>query len=116
MSNIETLSQGVIGVISHLSQPRHFSNDEALELISLLVVISEKSKKEINNYNSQLAYFKNNASKTTELQERINQTLQTWSDKMRRLGAIPMSFLKVKIPSEQGFYYWEYPSTSFYLQ
>ena len=116
MNNMDTSSQGVIGVISHLSQPRHFTNDEALELISLLVVISERAKKEINNYNAQLAYFKNNADKTTMLQEKINQTLQTWSDKMRRLGAMPMAFLKVKIPSEQGFYYWEYPSTSFYLQ
>ncbi|MBY0515806.1 MAG: hypothetical protein K2P81_02780 [Bacteriovoracaceae bacterium] len=102
--------------LNRLSEPRVFSHEEALELVSLLMIITSKTKKELNNFNAQLAYFKNRQDKATELQDKINQSMQTWSEKIRRLGAIPVSLCKVKIPGEDGQYYWEYPEPKLYLQ
>ncbi len=101
--------------LTRLNEPKVFTHEEALELVSLLTVISARTKKELNNLNAQLAYFKNRQDKTTELQDKINACLQTWSEKVRRLGAIPVALCKVKIPGETGQYYWEYPENKLYL-
>lgn len=99
-----------------LNESRIFSNEEALELIPLLMVISTRTRKELNALNAQLAYFKNGSEKAIELQGRINLAAQTWSEKIRRLGAVPISLCKVKIPSETGqHYWWEYPESKLFL-
>jgi len=99
-----------------LNQGRVFSHEEAMELVPLLMVISSRTKKELNNLNAQLAYFKNRQDKTNEIQDKINHSMQTWSEKIRRLGAVPVSLCKVKIPGENATqFYWEYPESKLYL-
>lgn len=102
--------------LTRLNESRVFAHDEALELVPLLMAISARTKKEINNLNAQLAHFKGQVDKTNELQDRINASMQTWSEKIRRLGAIPVSLCKVKITGESSSYYWEYPEPKLYLQ
>lgn len=102
--------------LGRLTEPRVFTNEEALELIPLLMVISTRTRKELNALNAQLAYFKNGSEKALELQKRISEATQTWSEKIRRLGAIPVSICKVKIPGDAGqYYWWEYPETKLFL-
>jgi hypothetical protein len=99
-----------------LNKTKVFTHEEALELVSLLMHISAKTKRELNVLNSQLSFFKNNSDKAQDIQERINISLQSWSDKIRRLGAIPVSLCKVRIPGDEGNYLWEYPETRLFLQ
>ncbi len=101
--------------IHPLNQPRIFSHEEALELISLLKRLSSKTKKQLNLLNSQLSFQKSESPKGIALQEQISKELQSWSDNIRRLGTIPLSFGKVKIPSEQGYFLWEYPENKLFL-
>ena len=98
-----------------LNQTRNFSHEEALELIPLLQHISAKTKRELNILNSQLSFLKTNSEKAQEIQEKINNTLQAWSDKVRRLGVIPISLCKVRIPGEEGHYLWEYPENRLFM-
>ncbi len=99
-----------------LNRNKTFSSDEAKELIPLLMHISSKTKREINVLNSQLSFLKTNSEKANFIQEKINNALQSWSDKVRRLGAIPVSLCKVRINSEEGQYLWEYPENKLILQ
>ncbi len=115
MSQNSTTENYVPQHLNHLSEQRIFTHEEALELVSLLIVITARTKKELNGLNAQLAYFKNRQDKTAEIQDRINHSMQTWSEKIRRLGAIPVSYCKVKIPGETSQYYWEYPEAKLYL-
>jgi hypothetical protein len=101
--------------IYQLNQSKTFSHEEALELVPLLMHISNKTKRELNVLNSQLSFFKTHSDKAQEIQEKINFILQSWSDKIRRLGAIPVSLCKVRIPSEEGSYLWEYPDNRLFL-
>lgn len=102
--------------LGRLNESRVFTNEEALELVPLLMIISTKTKKELNGLNAQIAYFKNRSDKANELQNKINLCMQTWSEKIRRLGAIPVSLCKVKIPGESGqHYWWEYPEPKLFL-
>ena len=98
-----------------LNQTKHFSHEEALELVPLLMHISSKTKRELNVLNSQLSFFKSNSDKAQTIQEKINTTLQSWSDKVRRLGAIPVSLCKVRIPGDEGHYLWEYPENRLFM-
>ncbi|MGE3608514.1 MAG: hypothetical protein AB7I27_02910 [Bacteriovoracaceae bacterium] len=101
--------------IQPLNQTKIFTHEEALELIPLLIHISSKTKRELNVLNSQLSFLKSNSEKAHVIQEKINQELQSWSDKVRRLGAIPVSLCKVRIPSEESHYLWEYPETKLFM-
>jgi hypothetical protein len=98
-----------------LNKNKTFSQEEAEELVPLLMHISAKTKRELNVLNSQLSFLKTNSEKANAIQEKINDTLQTWSDKVRRLGAIPVSLCKVRIPSQEGQYLWEYPENKLIL-
>jgi hypothetical protein len=101
--------------IYSLNQTKTFSHEEALELVPLLQHISAKTKRELNVLNSQLAFLKTNSEKAVAIQEKINTSLQSWSDKVRRLGAVPVSLCKVRIPGEEGQYLWEYPENRLYM-
>lgn len=101
--------------IHPLNQSKTFTHEEALELVPLLIHISGKTKRELNLLNSQLSFFKANTEKAQSLQEKINLELQAWSDKVRRLGAIPVSLCKVRIPSEDSHFLWEYPETRLFM-
>ncbi len=98
-----------------LNQTKNFSHDEALELVPLLMHISAKTKRELNVLNSQLSFFKTNSDKAQSIQDKINTSLQAWSDKIRRLGAIPVSLCKVRIPGEDSHYLWEYPENKLFM-
>ncbi len=98
-----------------LNQSKTFSHEEALELVPLLMHISAKTKRELNVLNSQLSFFKTNSDKAQGIQEKINTVLQGWSDKVRRLGAIPVSLCKVRIPGEDSHYLWEYPENRLFM-
>ena len=115
MSSADTVDILPLRHLTPLSETRVFTHEEALELVSLLMVITTRTKKEINNLSAQLAYFKNRQEKANLMQERINQSMQTWSEKIRRLGAVPLSLGKVKIPGEETHYHWEYPEPKLYL-
>ena len=93
-----------------------FTQDEAIELISLLTIITSKTKKELNILNSQLSCTKGSTPQAKNLQEKINQVLQNWSDKVKKLGAQPVSLCKVKIQGNNETYFWEYPQTNLQKQ
>ncbi|MCM2350713.1 MAG: hypothetical protein NDI69_11890 [Bacteriovoracaceae bacterium] len=98
-----------------LNQTKTFTHEEALELVPLLMHISAKTKRDLNVLNSQLSFFKTNSEKAENIQEKINTSLQSWSDKVRRLGAIPVSLCKVRIPGEEGHFLWEYPENRLFM-
>ncbi|HXH74405.1 MAG TPA: hypothetical protein VNJ08_05545 [Bacteriovoracaceae bacterium] len=104
-----------VRTIYPLNQTKTFSHEEALELIPLLMHISAKTKRELNVLNSQLSFFKTNSDKAQSIQEKINIELQCWSDKIRRLGTIPVSLCKVRIPGEEGHFLWEYPENRLFM-
>jgi hypothetical protein len=105
-----------VRTIYPLNKTKVFTTEEAQDLVPLLMLISSKTKRELNTLNSQLGFCKNNSEKAILIQDKINLTLGAWSDKIRRLGAIPVSLCKVRIPAEDGQYLWEYPEKRLLMQ
>jgi len=98
-----------------LNKSRQFTHQEALDLIPLLMRISAKTKRELNTLNSQLQFVKANSEKAGAIQNQINSSLSTWSEKVRRLGVLPVSLCKVRIPGDGTHYLWEYPENKLFL-
>ena len=100
----------VVHNIYHLDTNKTFSEDEAFELVNLLLAITVRAKNKINGLKSRIEYFKLQADKVASLENELNFEVQSWSEKVRRLGALPLALYKVKIPGETGHYMWEMPS------
>lgn len=96
--------------IYHLNSEKLFNEDEAYEVINLFLAITGKAKNVINGLNSQLEYHKAQPEQADSIQFELNTQIQKWSDKVRRLGGMPLALYKVKIPTEGGFFTWEFPS------
>lgn len=98
--------------IFNLNTQKKFSEDEAYELLNLLIAVTNKAKNKINALRSQIEYNKNIPSQAMGFEKELNIELQKWSEKVRRLGGIPLSLYQVKIPADKdGFYLWEHPKS-----
>ncbi|MDH5414585.1 MAG: hypothetical protein OEW87_10640 [Flavobacteriaceae bacterium] len=92
-----------------LFEKHHFDKSEALDVVNLFLAITAKDRNKINALNSRIEYFKLQTQIADSLQMELNTAIQKWSDKVRRLGGIPIELFKVKIPTDGGFYLWEFP-------
>lgn len=93
-----------------LNQDHFFTEEESYRLVDLFIAITKKAKKEITGYKSQLEHLSSYPEEAGPLQDKLNLAIQRWSDKVKRLGGIPLALYKVKIPSETGYFIWEFPS------
>lgn len=96
--------------IYHLNFEKSFNEDEAYELVNLLMAVTVRAKNKINGLNSRLEYFKAEPDQADQIQNDLNQEIQSWSEKMRRLGGLPLALYQVKIPAAKGHFLWEFPS------
>lgn len=100
----------MVHTIYHLDSTKTFTEDEAYILVNLLLAVTVRAKNKINGLKSRIEYFKSEPDKVTPMQEELNTEIQSWSEKIRRLGGLPLSLYKVKIPAEKGHFIWEMPS------
>tara|TARA_B100001971_G_scaffold215192_1_gene259778 strand:+ start:32147 stop:32497 length:351 start_codon:yes stop_codon:yes gene_type:complete len=108
MNNLETFDN--VRHIFPVNKQNNFSQDEAKQLVNLLHIVTQKSKNNINAYSGQLNYHKNSPKDAKFYQDKLNAEIQKWSEKVRRLGAVPLSLYKVKIKaSDETYYTWEFP-------
>ena len=104
-------STGTVHNIFHLNKEKKFSEDQAYELVNLFHAITSKSKVKINGHNSRLDFYKAQPELADNVQFELNTEIQKWSEKVRRLGGVPLSLYKVKIPASEGHFTWEFPSS-----
>lgn len=98
--------------IFHIDQNKDFNETEAYQLVNMLHIVTQKAKNKINSYSGQVEYNKRQPKEAEFYQRKLNEEIQKWSEKVRRLGGVPLSLYKVKISArEGGFYTWEFPSS-----
>lgn len=98
--------------IFNLNETKTFSEDDAYELVNLFLAVTVKAKNQINGLSSKLEYYKSQPEEADKIQFELNEAIQKWSEKMRRLGGTPLALYKVKIPAENGFFIWEHPKAT----
>ena len=95
--------------IFHFDSSQKFSEDEAYKLLNLLYVVTTKAKNKIQGLSSQLEFHKAVPEQARGYEKLMNEEIQKWSDKVKRLGATPMALYQVKIPADGGFFFWDFP-------
>ena len=111
MNNLENTDQNNVRHIFPVNKQNTFSADEAQNLVNLLHIVTQKSKNKINALSGQLNFHKNSPKDAKYYQGQLNDEIQKWSEKVRRLGAVPLSLYKVKIKAADNNYYtWEFPA------
>lgn len=97
--------------IFNLNSQKSFTEEEAYQVLNLLMLITNKAKNKINALRSQIDYNKNMPGQAMGFEKKLNEELQKWSEKVRRLGGIPLALYQVKLPAQDGFYLWEHPKS-----
>lgn len=95
--------------IYHFNKDKAFTEDESYELVNYFMAITNKAKNKINGLNSRLDYYKHLPLEADKIQVELNDEIQKWSQKIKRLGGNPLSLYRVTIPSSEGYFLWEYP-------
>ncbi len=101
--------QAEVHSIYHFNTSKNFSEDEAYKLLNLLYTVTTKAKNKIQGFASQAEYNKAIPHEVQKFEDLMNEEIHKWSEKMRRLGAIPMGLYQAKIPTEGGFFFWDFP-------
>ena len=93
-----------------------FTYEQAENIVPLLLTISKRCKQEVNQFNSQLALYKGQKEKCSSIQDEINESLNRWGEKIRKLGLTPLSLWKVRIPGNKESYFWEFPKDEVFIE
>ena len=92
-----------------LGSNQKFDENDANQLVTVLLNITYKSKKDITALNAQKELYKFDQNKNEQTEIKLNTAITRWSEKIRRLGGIPVGLYEVKIPSDTGYFQWIYP-------
>ena len=93
-------------IVNLFNRDCHFEEAEINELVKHLETISIKASKEIKQLADKRDYS-SDTSKKEGYQQQINEAVNNWSGKVRRLGCIPLALYKIKIKTPESFYVWE---------
>ena len=110
MQDIENTFENVVKIVP-FGTVNKFSQDEAERLVKVLYNLTSKTKKKLNILNSQAPHYRGRKIQDTQYDEQLNKLVESWSEKIRRLGCFPMDIFLVRIPSETADFYWEFPDT-----
>lgn len=93
------------------NQSFSFDSSTADQYVDLLLNITRKSKQSIHVMNSRLDSIKNkDAIESEKIQNDINNEILLWSQKIKKLGIVPLSLWRVQFPNHSGQQItWEFP-------
>jgi len=101
--------------ITPFNHTRFFTEENLEAMLPVLIAITSKAKGQANGLKAQADYFKAQPGKAEALTQQYNELLQKWSEKMRRLGGLPVELFQVKFPKNAhgGYFLWTFPKDSF---
>lgn len=87
-----------------------FKFEEANDLCPILKTMTKKYHDEVEVLMDRLEKIQLSQKQTIqELEDRINELITSWHQKVKRLGGYPHRLWVVHLDSGEGYYSWEYP-------
>jgi hypothetical protein len=109
MSNLNNETNQNVTQLFSLHEKSILKIDAIYQMIPLFLNITNKTIQDINVLNSRVQHYKGKPIQTNELQNKMNQSLQKWCDKIRKLGGYPINAYKIKFITDEGTRFWIYP-------
>lgn len=89
-----------------------FSLEEAQRILPVVRRITYEFSAKVELLIARLETLQLNQTETIcALEKQVNDLIQTWNDKIRKLGADPRGLWVVDFNSGDGYYCWKYPET-----
>lgn len=86
---------------------------EAQQILPVIKRITQELSSKVEALIARLETLQLNQTETIcALEKQVNELIQTWNDKIRKLGAEPRGLWVVDIHSEGGYYSWKHPESS----
>ncbi len=96
--------------IINRQQGRHFSLNQAQELLPLVYRLTEESAREAKYLMACIEALPDKKSpRALEIQDQINQLIEKWQNKLERLGAKPKGLWLADFDNGTGYYCWKFP-------
>lgn len=87
-----------------------FSLDEARSILPIVRRITTEFSAKVELLIARLETLQLNQTETIcALEKQVNDLIQTWNDKIRKLGADPRGLWVVDFNSGEGYYCWKHP-------
>ncbi|MFN3453991.1 MAG: DUF2203 family protein [Pseudobdellovibrio sp.] len=98
--------------IFNIQKPRVFTYSDAKNILPLIYRITEESSKQVKYFMGCLEALPDKESATSlDLQNRINEHIERWQNKLERLGVKPKGLWLADFDNGEGYYCWKYPET-----
>lgn len=98
--------------IFNIKKNKVFSYEEAVQLLPLVYRITEEVSKEVKYLMACVdALPDKNSASAKDLQDRINQNIEKWQNKLERLGVRPKGLWLADFDYGQGYFCWKFPET-----
>ena len=94
--------------ITQIHQKRCFTLEEARGLLPVVRRITDQAYQEINTLSTQMSNL-SDATKKSEVEEKVRTTFQEWYEKVRKLGCESKGLWLVDFDNGEGYYCWHYP-------
>lgn len=87
-----------------------FSLEEAQQVLPVVRRITQEFSAKVELLIARLETLQLNQTETIcALEKQVNELIQTWNDKIRKLGADPRGLWVVDFNSGEGYYCWKHP-------
>lgn len=92
---------------------RTFTADEAQTLLPIIYKITKHHSEIVKSLIDKVdVRQKSNDADSWKLEQEINVHIETWKNKVQKLGIIPRGLWIGDFPTEDGFYCWKFPEQS----
>lgn len=99
-------------VVSIFPQKKTFSVDEVRELLPLVLHVTAEAQREVSKMMNRLEAIKYGSSEAAaNLEVEIQNEINTWQNKLTRLGARPKGLWLADFDNGTGYYCWKYPES-----
>ncbi|PIS10725.1 MAG: DUF2203 domain-containing protein [Bdellovibrio sp. CG10_big_fil_rev_8_21_14_0_10_47_8] len=98
--------------IVSLNKKRTFTVDSAQELLPVIYKITEEAHKDVKVLTNQMNAVRGTCQvKAGQIEEKINDIVDRWHQKIAMLGGCPKGIWLADFDSGQGYYCWKFPET-----
>lgn len=101
---------GILEALVAISRHRVFSLVEAQTVLPIIIHITERAQRDLEYHKRCLKTLQSGSDlRAQEVKTKIESIIETWEQKVERLGGSPKGLWMIDFDNGQGFWCWKFP-------
>lgn len=102
----------ILNKVIEINRKSSFTLHEVRTILPLFYTLTEQAQKEVRGLSNRIhAYSDETHPAVAPIEEKINEIVERWQDKISKLGGKPKGLWLVDFDNGDGYYCWRYPET-----